>query len=364
MEMGLFFEPFSSVLCDVTREGKKLQTSQYLKEGLYPIIDQGKNKIAGYTNKGEYAFFDLPVIIFGDHTRIFKFIDFPFLLGADGVKIIKCISKNYYLKYIYYYLLSIQIPNNGYNRHFKWLKEIKIPRIPLAKQLKIIDILDRATELIALRKQQIQKLDLLVKSQFIEMFSDIIETVPLSYYIKYLSAGKSIVGEIECQNKVLKTGSVSYDFFDASQIKNLPIEYEPHPDHLVKKGDIIISRMNTIELVGASAYVWDNPVNLFIPDRLWKAELYDNCCPIFIWQMLIQSTVKEKIRKIASGTSGSMKNISKQAFLSIHVKKVDINQQKQFALLVEEANKLKYTLQQSLEKLELNYKALMQTYFG
>lgn len=109
---------------------------------------------------------------------------------------------------------------------------------------------------------------------------------PLSYYISsYISslvAGKSLAGEKECQNKVLKTGAVTYDYFDSSQIKNLPTDYQPEREHKVKKGDVIISRMNTLELVGAAAYVWDVPENVYLPDRLWRAEIKRTANPIFI----------------------------------------------------------------------------------
>lgn len=86
-------------------------------------------------------------------------------------------------------------------------------------------------------------------------------------------------------------------------------------EHLINTGDVIISRMNIAELVGATAYVWEAPLNTYLPDRLWRAELKSDVSPIFIWQLLIQKDTKENIRKIASGTSGSMKNISKSGLL-------------------------------------------------
>ena len=67
----------------------KIFKSDFLKEGEYPIIDQGDNFIAGYTNdKNKVLYEDRPVIVFGDHTRILKYIDFAFALGADGIKVL------------------------------------------------------------------------------------------------------------------------------------------------------------------------------------------------------------------------------------------------------------------------------------
>lgn len=187
-----------------------------------------------------------------------------------------------------------------------------------------------------------------IKSRFIELFDSINEKVPLSYYISALTAGKSLAGEEECANKVLKTGAATYDYFDATQVKNLPIDYIPLEEHRVRTGDLIISRMNTAELVGAAAYVWQAPDRTYLPDRLWKAEIKNTANPIFVWQTLIQSSTKESIRRIASGTSGSMKNISKLGLLGIFVKKVDKAAQDEFAAFVEHTDKLKFAVQNAL----------------
>ena len=250
------------------------------------------------------------------------------------------------------------------NMSTEWLKEYEIPMLPLERQKEIAAVLDKVSELITLRKEQLAKLDQLVKSRFIELFGDIREVVPVSYYIKALTAGKSLAGEEECANKVLKTGAATYDEFDATQVKNLPVDYTPVPEHLLKDGDIIISRMNTAELVGATAYVWKAPLNTYLPDRLWRAKLQPNANAIFVWQMLIQPSTKEQIRREASGTSGSMKNISKPGLLGLHVKKVPIELQDQFAAFVEQTDKSKLAIQQSLDKLELLKKSLMQEFFG
>src|SRR5688572_17025126 len=68
----------------------KLQTKDYQTHGAYPIIDQGQELIAGWTDMSEAVISTpLPVVVFGDHTRIFKFIDFPFVRGADGTHLLR-----------------------------------------------------------------------------------------------------------------------------------------------------------------------------------------------------------------------------------------------------------------------------------
>lgn len=244
------------------------------------------------------------------------------------------------------------------------MRKMLIPYRSEKEQVKIVDLLNKVIDIKNKRKQQLQQLDELVKARFVELFGEIKEVVPVSYYIKALTAGKSLAGEEECVNKVLKTGAATYDEFDASQVKNLPDDYTPSPEHLLKDGDIIISRMNTAELVGATAYVWKAPQNTYLPDRLWRAELQPNANAIFVWQMLIQPSTKEQIRREASGTSGSMKNISKLGLLGLRVKKVPIELQNQFATFVEQTDKSKVAVQKALDEAQTLFDSLMQEYFG
>lgn len=104
----------------------KLSTKDYLGKGAYPIVDQGKKTIVGYTDNHSAIFQELPAVIFGDHTKEVKFIDFPFAVGADGVKIIdsKEIEKSF-LKYIIENA-SKKLPDLGYSRYYGELKNIVI----------------------------------------------------------------------------------------------------------------------------------------------------------------------------------------------------------------------------------------------
>ena len=232
------------------------------------------------------------------------------------------------------------------------------------KQSRIVCVLDKLSSLIEKYNREIITLDKLIRARFVELFEEIKETCNVNYYIKELIAGKSLASKVECKNKVLKTGAASFDYFDGSQVKNLPINYEPKEEHLVHKGDIIISRMNTAELTGAAAYVWEVSDNVYIPDRLWKAVIRDGVNPIFLWNMLIQPSTKEQIQRVCSGTSGSMKNISKLGMLGIRVKKVDSYLQNEFATFVEQVNKSKVEVQKALDKAQLLFDSLMQKYFG
>ena len=161
------------VFDDVTKYGTKIKTSQYLEHGKYPIFDQGKDYIAGYTNEDEGIFQKVPVILFGDHTGILKYITRPCFLGADGVKLLKPKDSNIVVKYLFYALNNVNIPDAGYSRHFKWLKEGEIPIPSKEQQSMIVEILDELSYIVQKEKEMLIKFDELVKSRFIELFGDL-----------------------------------------------------------------------------------------------------------------------------------------------------------------------------------------------
>lgn len=123
--------------------------------GIYPVVSQSKNMIDGYSNEKDKLFSEVPVIIFGDHTRVIKLIDFEFIVGADGTKILKPILTNE--KYIEFALkaLTINMVDRGYSRHFQFIKDLPIPLPPLAEQQQIVEKLNRLlTEIDELKAQE------------------------------------------------------------------------------------------------------------------------------------------------------------------------------------------------------------------
>lgn len=163
---------FCEVLDDYTSRCRKIPKEEYLSNGKYIVIDQGQNNIAGYTNIDDGLFEDVPAIVFGDHTRIIKYVDEPFFLGADGVKLLKSKIKDANYKYLYYVLRNARIPDTGYNRHFKWLKEINLEYKDAESQKNIVKTLDTVTNIIELYKVELSKLDNLIRARFVEMFGD------------------------------------------------------------------------------------------------------------------------------------------------------------------------------------------------
>ena len=114
----------------------------------------------------------MPLIIFGDHTRCFKFIDFPFVLGADGTKVLTPNTDLYDPKFYYFALISLELPGRGYNRHFKMLKEKSIPLPPLSEQKKIAHILSTVQQAIEAQERIIQTTTELKKALMQKLFTE------------------------------------------------------------------------------------------------------------------------------------------------------------------------------------------------
>lgn len=122
-----------SELCDnISLSNIKIKQKDYLPEGKYPVVDQGQDLIGGYYNDETLLIPNKPpYIVFGDHTKVKKYIPFNFIAGADGVKVLKAKS-DIDPKFLYYILCSINLENKGYARHFQLLKKVDfyVPTLP------------------------------------------------------------------------------------------------------------------------------------------------------------------------------------------------------------------------------------------
>lgn len=113
---------------EVVPRKNKIKTDEYLQEGVIPVIDQGKDFVAGYIDDSSLAYDGpLPIIVFGDHTCVLKWVDFRFAVGADGTQLIRPkYPERLPARFLFYILHFVPLEQFGYQRHFKYLKEAKI----------------------------------------------------------------------------------------------------------------------------------------------------------------------------------------------------------------------------------------------
>ena len=132
--------PLGTVIDKISTNDKKIKQKEYLIEGKYPVIDQGADFIGGYSNDSSKVLIcDLPVIVFGDHTKILKLVRYHFVPGADGVKVLlphKSILPELFVFFVQ--ILLRNIPDKGYARHFQHLEKSEIPIPPLPEQRAIV----------------------------------------------------------------------------------------------------------------------------------------------------------------------------------------------------------------------------------
>lgn len=131
-----------SHLADYPTPGAKVKKRDYLSAGALPVVDQGDNLVGGYTNDlSARVSVTAPVIVFGDHTRRFKFVDFPFAAGADGVKLIAP-EAGVSARWLWMALRASPLPDRGYGRHFQFVRELRLAVPPRPQQDRIVAEVD------------------------------------------------------------------------------------------------------------------------------------------------------------------------------------------------------------------------------
>ena len=132
-----------NITYNVGNKNNQIQSKDILKVGSIPVVSQGQNLVDGFCENREKVITNLPLIMFGDHTRNVKYVDFPFVIGADGTKFHKCIVIN--PRYIYFWMTIIaeQLRDRGYARHYSLLKECLIPLPPLEEQKRIVERIEQ-----------------------------------------------------------------------------------------------------------------------------------------------------------------------------------------------------------------------------
>ena len=160
---------FSEIFKSVSTKKYQIKSADILDKGDFEVIDQGQDEIAGYFNDKTKLCQELPIIIYGDHTTFVKFRDKPFIVGADGVKLL--IPKfNANPKYLFYALEHFNIKPEGYKRHFSIIEKIKLPIPTLEEQNEISEIFNYIDIKLKYTKIQLQETEEFKKGLLQQMF--------------------------------------------------------------------------------------------------------------------------------------------------------------------------------------------------
>lgn len=222
------------------------------------------------------------------------------------------------------------------------LASLQVPIPPIEEQKRIVAILVKADELRRMRRDALERSRNISSVLFQEMFGDPIANSrkwsrwAVSDFVEQLEGGRSIVGAEDgnSRNRVLKISAVTSGEFSPTESKSLPDGYSPPPRHFVRPGDLLFSRANTEELVGATCHVFDAPDNLVLPDKIWRFVWRSGVEvePLFVLHLFSQPGIRKQLSRLATGSGGSMKNIAKSKLLAFKVIFPDLSAQKLFAI--------------------------------
>ncbi len=231
------------------------------------------------------------------------------------------------------------------------LKIINISLPPLAEQKRIASLLARADRLRQMQQTAHDLGDALLQSVFLEMFGDIAHSKwdksELGELIEDFEAGVNYLpggeGEKVSEWRVLKISAVTWGDFDPTESKAIREYDEFDEKHIVRQGDLLISRANTTELVGAVSLVKIIPPKVLLPDKLWRVKFKEDSAilPEYTLHLLRQPELRKIIGDLATGSSGSMKNISMEKAYTLPIPVPPLSLQEEFAGVVARVESLR-----------------------
>jgi len=322
---------------------KGIKKSEYKSMGKFPIIDQGQNLVTAYSDKEDLVENNIPFIVFGDHTRILKYINFPSILSNDGVKVLKP-KLNLDSKYLYYQLLNLKIPNTGYNRHFKYLVENNLIIPSLEVQQKVVSILSSVDEVIQNTDQIIEKIKQIKKSFIQNLFSSktginwpMVKLNDVSIKItdgthrtpKYIGSGIPFLRINDIQSEKINWERVKY----ISEEEHGELIRRCHPE----KGDVLLSKNGTI---GITKIVdWERDFSIFVSLCLIKPDI-SKISTEYLNVVLGSDYLLSQIKKRSK--QGTVTNLHLEEIRDLNIALPSVDEQlliaKQYDYLVEKIN--------------------------
>jgi len=351
-----------------------IQNTDYCDSFKTPVLTAGQSFILGYTNENNNVFTEnLPVIIFDDFTTAIKYVDFPFKVKSSAMKILKA-QKDINIKYLYYYMSTISVDTELHKRY--WISQysnIKISLPPINIQNETVNVLNRVNSLIEKRKEQIAVLDLLIRSQFINMFGDPV-TNPMGWEVISLRESSLRISDgpfgsnlktehyTDSGVRVVRLGNIGVsEFIDYDKAFISVEHYETLKKYTCLPNDIIIGTLGEPNL---RACILPNYIKKAInkSDCVHYKPNRDIANTYFVCEYLNQPAVLSIAGGSIHGQTRSRISMSQVAALPIFIPPLTL--QNRFADFAQQVDKLKIEMQQGLNKLEMLNKSLMQKCFN
>jgi type I restriction enzyme S subunit len=254
------------------------------------------------------------------------------------------------------------------------IESLKIPLPPIAEQKRIAAILDKADAVRRKRREAIRLTEELLRSVFLDMFGDPVtnpmgwDVVSMSEVISNIQAGQSLKGE-EREKKegelgVLKVSAVTSGYFQENEYKVVDSFDIKKKVVIPKKGDLLFSRANTRELVAATCIVERDARDVFLPDKLWRIDVNENrATSEYLKFLLTDPEYRSLLTRKATGTSGSMLNISQTKLLEMNLPLPELNRQRKFSKFFWLITKGKSLITDTIQESEDLFNSLLQRAF-
>lgn len=363
------YRPFEDCI-EKSKRTKQLMTTDYQPEGKYPIISQEASLISGYTDKADYVnHFDRPVVIFGDHTRILKYVDFDFAVGADGVKILiphTSLDAKFLLSFLNWY----KIPNLGYSRHYKLLKEISVPVPPISDQQRIVAELDCLNEMIAVKQEQLKEFDKLAQSIFYDMFGDPVMNEKGWDKCKWEDVFETKLGKMLDKKKqnpedqsypYLANVNVQWGTFLLEDLKSMTFNKREADLFSLKRDDLLICEGGES---GRCAIWREDNSNVKFQKAIHRARVKDRnqLSPLFVQFYLKDLKSKGGLKNYIS--KATIEHLTGEKLNQIPVLLPPLSLQQQFAEKIEAIEAMKTNVRKALKEVETLFNSRMDYYFN
>ena len=343
-------------VCEVVTPPLKLKASEYMSSGMYPIVSQDEEFICGYTNDASGVIkISHPVVIFGDHTKAVKYVDFDFVQGADGVKILRP-NSGVDSRYLFYVVLSTPLRHLGYARHFKLLKQVDL-NFPesLAEQKRIVAKIDAAFEKIDKLKANAERNLANAKELFQSALNEAMRSKPGWVEKRLGEVCESVLGKMLDRQKnkgnpekYLRNVNVRWGTFDLSDLYEMGFEDDEQERYGLRSGDLVMCEGGE---PGRCAVWTGTPATMKFQKALHRIRCGNTIDPYYLYYYFRNISCSGVLQSYFAGRDATIKHLTGQLLKRVKIVFPSIEEQHQIVERLDRESKLCSRLQANYTRL-------------